>query len=136
MTVNGHKGFTLIEALIALLVLSVGLLSVAAMQLKALQSAHAGYQRTVASLAAQDVVELLWSELNMASNDCPSSADIDLADWAVRWGTILPGVNENPIAGVTTDCVYDIEIRWSDDRFSGETAPVFEYRARLPKGEA
>ena len=41
-----QRGFSLVEALIALVVLSIGLIGVAAMQLKALQSANAGYQRS------------------------------------------------------------------------------------------
>lgn len=60
---SSQKGFSLIEALIALVVLSIGLMGVAAMQLKALQSATAGYQRSVATLAAVDAQERLWAEL-------------------------------------------------------------------------
>jgi len=58
-----QRGFSLIEALIALLVLSIGLIGIAAMQLKALQSANAGYQRSVASVAAVDAQERLWAQL-------------------------------------------------------------------------
>ncbi|MCH4811662.1 type IV pilus modification protein PilV [Vreelandella neptunia] len=60
---NQQRGFSLIEALIALVVLSIGLIGVAAMQLKALQSANAGYQRSVASVAAVDAQERLWANL-------------------------------------------------------------------------
>ncbi|MEA2120275.1 type IV pilus modification protein PilV [Halovibrio sp. HP20-50] len=60
---NQQRGFSLIEALIALVVLSIGLIGVAAMQLKALQSATAGYQRSVASVAAVDAQERLWAQL-------------------------------------------------------------------------
>lgn len=131
-------GFTLVEALIALLVLSIGLLGVAAMQLKALQSAHAGYQRAVASLAAQDVVELLWEELDMNSSSCPTSSALDLADWTERWGNFLPSLNGSPVtvepSSISDDCVYEIQIRWQEERFEGEGAPIFEYTARLPKG--
>lgn len=58
-----QRGFSLIEALIALLVLSLGLVGVAAMQLKALQSATAGYQRSVVTLAAVDAQERFWAVL-------------------------------------------------------------------------
>lgn len=60
---NSQRGFSLIEALIALVILSIGLIGVAAMQLKALQSANAGYQRSVASVAAVDAQERLWARL-------------------------------------------------------------------------
>ncbi|BBI64304.1 hypothetical protein HSBAA_56100 [Vreelandella sulfidaeris] len=69
-------GFSLIEALIALLVLSIGLIGVAAMQLKALQSANAGYQRSVASVAAVDAQERLWAQL-VALNSGETCEDID-----------------------------------------------------------
>ena len=42
-------GFTLIESLVALLVLSIGLLGVAAMQLSSLQSNNGAFQRTQAT---------------------------------------------------------------------------------------
>lgn len=58
-----QRGFSLVEALIALLVLSLGLVGVAAMQLKALQSASVGYQRSVVTLAAVDAQERLWAAL-------------------------------------------------------------------------
>jgi prepilin-type N-terminal cleavage/methylation domain-containing protein len=61
--INSQRGFSLLEALIALVVLSIGLIGVAAMQLKALQSANAGYQRSVASVAAVDAQERLWAQL-------------------------------------------------------------------------
>lgn len=133
---NRQSGFTLVEALVALVILSIGLLGVPAMQLKALQSAHAGYQRAVASLAAQDIVELLWNELDMSSNSCPSSSRIDLVDWQERWSTVLPHLSGTPVssepASNSDDCVYAIEISWQEGRFDDEGA--FEYTARLPKG--
>ncbi len=70
---GSQSGFTLIEALVALLVLSIGMLGVAAMQLKALQGAHVAYQRSIASLAAQDAQERLWAEVAAAPGVPPLS---------------------------------------------------------------
>lgn len=79
-----QRGFSLIEALIALVVLSVGLLGVAAMQLKALQSAHDGYQRSLASVAAVDAQERLWAEL--ATLDPGQSCEnIDSSAVQTKW---------------------------------------------------
>lgn len=79
-----QRGFSLIEALIALVVLSIGLIGVAAMQLKALQSANAGYQRSVASVAAVDAQERLWAELATLETD-ETCASIDLAAFQQQW---------------------------------------------------
>jgi type IV pilus assembly protein PilV len=60
-----QRGFTLIEALIALVILAFGLLGVAAMQVKALQSASAGYTQSLANVAAVDAQERLWAALSL-----------------------------------------------------------------------
>ncbi|MFG6160675.1 type IV pilus modification protein PilV [Halomonas sp. 1390] len=119
MSAKISEGFTLIEALIAILVLSLGLLGVAAMQLNAMQSSHVSYQRSIATLAAQDAVERLWAELGDASNPgvCPDAASVTTinADWNAQWSTLLPISDATPISA--TDCEYVISIQWNDARF-------------------
>lgn len=133
------SGFTLVEALVALLVLSFGLLGVAGMQLKALQSAHAGYQRSIASLAAQDAQERLWAQLTEeGAMTCPSwsdAKDLGGASWYGTWSGYLPGLVQASVTPATTpnaDCEFDISVEWSENRFGGESAPVFSYKTRLP----
>lgn len=58
-----NNGFTLLETLIALLVLSFGLLGLAGLQLKTLQSSHSSYQRGLANIIAADAVERLWANM-------------------------------------------------------------------------
>jgi len=55
------SGFTLIEILIALLVLSIGLLGLAAVQVQSLQNSYASYERSMATMQARDLVERLWA---------------------------------------------------------------------------
>jgi type IV pilus modification protein PilV len=50
------KGFTLMEVLVALAVLSIGLLGMAGMQLFSLKSSHNAYLRTQATTAAHELV--------------------------------------------------------------------------------
>ncbi|MFK7814876.1 MAG: type IV pilus modification protein PilV [Gammaproteobacteria bacterium] len=54
---NKHTGFTLMEVLVALAVLSIGLLGMAGMQLFSLKSSHDAYKRTQATLFAYDLIE-------------------------------------------------------------------------------
>lgn len=130
-----QSGFTLIEALIALLVLSIGMLGVAAMQLKALQGAHAAYQRSIASLAAQDAQERLWAEMAQQGGlACPGEGEVNgtgANTWHGQWVEFLPGLNSSPVSE-SGDCQFDISVGWSDSRFENEDAPVFEYTIRLP----
>lgn len=141
-------GFTLIEALVALLVLSVGLLGVAGMQLIALQSSHVSFQRTIASLAAQDAVERLWVELGVYGRRCPNPGSdyfeqiedgellnplVHITEWKADWGVHLPLRNID-LVGYEADgeCEYSILVGWEDARFMDEVVSELSYRTRLP----
>jgi len=131
---SSARGFTLIEALVALVVLSIGMLGVAAMQLKALQGAHAAYQRSIASLAAQDAQERLWAELaGKTSLECLTSAEVGnaLSGWlGADWGDFLPGFSQSTISPAS-GCEFTVAVRWEERRFGG-VVEVFEYTVRLP----
>ncbi|XKH60523.1 type IV pilus modification protein PilV [Halomonas sediminis] len=142
-----QRGFSLIEALVALLVLSFGLVGVAAMQLKALQSATAGYQRSVATLAAVDAQERLWAELvkmdqdsEDTRQDCSEIEDDYVkgieTNWQEDWfesstATPLRQFSGN-ISGGDEECEFNIEIVFDSDPDSQDS---FMYTFRLPKLE-
>ncbi|WFE70777.1 type IV pilus modification protein PilV [Halomonas sp. M1] len=128
-----QKGFSLIEALIALLVLSVGLIGVAAMQLKALQSATAGYQRSVVTLAAVDAQERLWAQLAQG-NSCSEMANNVESEWQDHW---FSG-SETPIrhfSGVieanAAECEFNIMVTLNEHE-SASAGEIFSYTFRLP----
>lgn len=52
-----HRGFSLLEVLVALLVLSIGLLGLAALQTTGLRFNHQSYERTQAVLQAYDIID-------------------------------------------------------------------------------
>lgn len=148
---NSQRGFSLIEALIALVVLSIGLIGVAAMQLKALQSATAGYQRSVVTLAAVDAQERLWAELAQltSADDCsvvtpqqaraPSSESVE-EQWKNWWrdddaSNPLRSVNwENSSIELspTVDCQFTITIDLGEGPGDIDD-DVFTYTFRLPE---
>lgn len=143
------KGFTLIEALVAILVLSIGLLGIAGMQLKALQSSHVSFQRTIASLAAQDAGERLWVELGLHGRRCPNPNSeyfeetdedgnlinplVHITSWETDWSVHLP-LRDIDLVGFEEDdeCEYSILVGWEDERFVGEEVSELSYRIRLP----
>lgn len=68
-----HKpqmGFSLIEVLVALLVLSIGLLGLAALQTTSLQYNTGSYNRTQATFLAYDIIDRM-----RANNDAVANAD-------------------------------------------------------------
>lgn len=139
-----QRGFSLIEALIALVILSVGLLGVAAMQLKALHSATNGYQHSIANLAAVDAQERLWAEL--ASTDVDSCTSIDVeADWKAHWfgdsgfgdtaSNPLRGTDESATSIRRSGCEFTIVIALAsreDDAASNTLNDTMSYTLILP----
>lgn len=130
MIASRQRGFTLVEALVALLVLSIGLLGVAAMQLKSLQSAHAGYQRAAASLAAQDAVELLWAAYE--DGQCHDLNGGDKTDWETRWKAVIPGLTPSVSDDGSDSCIFTVTLEWADSRLDGGEEQAFSYTTRLP----
>lgn len=61
-TRRAAAGLSLIEVLIALLVLSIGLVGMASLQLTSLKSAHSSYYRSLASTVALNIEERVWQE--------------------------------------------------------------------------
>jgi len=102
---NSQEGATLIEVLIAMLVISVGLLGMAALQLKSVAVNQGAYQRLQAVNLAYEIADSIAINAAQANNgdyvlafadDEPqvaaagSVADIDLRRWIAAVATRLP----------------------------------------------
>lgn len=141
------RGFTLIEVLVALLVLAIGLVGIASLHLTGLRNAHASYFTTIASSVALDFEERLWIAMTEIDEGCLDVNDVNaiLGNLEALWGD-RPGGNVS-IPGLSVELVeFDtfrldpvnsdadfwaeaqIQISWTDGRFGGE---LFPYTARV-----
>ncbi|MBL4819036.1 MAG: type IV pilus modification protein PilV [Deltaproteobacteria bacterium] len=138
LTLIHHKveqGFSLIEVLVTLLVVSVGLLGVVAMQLTALRNTHSAFIHSQATVYVSDMAERILANSVIAQagqynighgQQAPGSADCvaeacsatDLANYDVfEWQQVLSmnlpsGGGEISLAGTT----LTVTVRWDDDR--------------------
>ena len=159
--IKRQDGFSLIEVLIALAVISIGLAGMAAMQLTTLQFVHSAHYRSMASTVALDFEERLWIEL--ADNDLEGCPDVSADDgspidnllthwnreyvggegdgvWAwssarmlkVPGLTITAGTPDTSMAAVTQ---IPITLSWNENRFSDQednvTTETFQYNVRI-----
>lgn len=100
-----HSGFTLLEVLIALLVLSIGLLGLAALQTLGLKFNHQSYQRTQAVFQAYDMIDRIRANPTAKSSGSYNN---------VALGAIpsLTGIDCNTSCTPTELATFDIN-RWN-----------------------
>ena len=80
MTDNRYAGFTLIEVLVSLIILSVGLLGLALLQVRALQANTGAVFRTQASLFAYEIIDRMRANQKAAGAGAYHVPDATSAD--------------------------------------------------------
>ncbi len=127
----GRAGFSLVEVLVALLVLSIGLLGLAGLQTRGLRDNHGAYLRTQATFSAKDLVDRIRAnrpaalagayniEFGVAAPAGSTVAAQDLRQWLTALAQ-LPGPGEGRVAVNDTTRRVQVEISWDDSQ--GEDA--------------
>ena len=112
-----QSGVILLEALLAILIFSLGILALVGLQAAAVkQSADAKY-RTEAALLANEVIGQMWvSDRTTATlqGNFNSPGGADYNNWLVRVGGVLPGVAANPPEIVIDNSgIATVTVRWA-----------------------
>ena len=109
---RGQSGVSLIEVLVTVVILSVGLLGVAAMQASSLQSGQAAYQRTQANTIASELADQLRCNRSIVLAGDPLP---DLDDWQALAADLLPAGGVN-ISNVDANGQVTVTVSWTDQR--------------------
>lgn len=130
---SSARGFTMTEVLVALFVLSVGLLGIAALQLTSLRSNHASAMRSQATFLAYDIIDRMRANRQVALDDgyrigenetaaTGTVAGNDLVAWKSAIARTLPGVDQDDDGKVDVangsirrnGNVFVVDIVWGD----------------------
>lgn len=130
------SGFTLVEVLIALIVLSIGLLGIAAMYVETLRANRSALVRTQAIALASDLADRIRA--NRVPADAytgtggNAQAIADLTGWNDRIEAELPGgagTVSYRAGTATTPAQYMIQVSWTE---VGQTDPsTYELRLEI-----
>lgn len=134
-------GFTLLEVLVAMVVLSVGLLGLSGLQTSSLRNNHSAFLRSQATLVANDILDRMRvnravavtgaydityttaAPTTVCSSDCAAGdvADVDVALWRA-YVERLPG-GEGEIS-VDAAGLAEVKVRWTDTRDSSNKLQI------------
>ena len=142
------SGMTLVEVLITLVIVSVGLLGVAAMQLATLRGNYTAFSRSQAAVLAGDVLDRMRANRTAARDGeyavalgayggpTNTPAGRDLARWKTALSAQLPSGDGAIVMLADPADVVEISIRWSErielaEQGAGATpASIVTFRTR------
>lgn len=125
-----QAGFTLLEVLVTIVVLSLGLLGYGGLQMASLKNSVSAYQRSQATILAYDMIDRMRANRTQAIGGIynitigsPAAgsgvAGQDILDWKTLVGNALPGGD----AAINVDGTGNvlIQIQWVDKRDRSNT---------------
>jgi type IV pilus assembly protein PilV len=122
----------LLEALIALLIFSIGILAIVGMQANAVQDLGEAKYRTDAAFLANQVVAEMWSNSQqLASYAYGGSGAVPagLQQWMDTVQRRLPGADRfPPIIELGVNNTVTVTVRWQQARDASTSAPAHSYR--------
>jgi type IV pilus assembly protein PilV len=132
------RGITLVEILVAVLVLAIGLLGLAGLQTQSLNFNHSAYLRSQATFMAYDIIDRMRANRDAAiagnydiaigaAGTAGTLAGDDLVAWKTSLATLLPN-GDGSVARAAGDVV--IQVQWVDAE-GVLINPPFQIRSRL-----
>jgi type IV pilus assembly protein PilV len=133
-------GFTLIEVLIAMLILSVGLLGLAGLQATGLKTNHSAYMRSQAVAYGYDILDRMRANrlsalsggynigMGAGAPGSTSIAQTDLSEWKALIAGQLPSgdASANVNGGIVT-----VIVQWDDSRAQGSNTETITVQTEL-----
>jgi type IV pilus assembly protein PilV len=138
-SVHRQSGLSLLEVLVAIVILSLGLLGMAGLQAASLRTSQGSFYRAQAAQYADDMAERMRANLGQARTYGLALADVaptgtsvrdrDLADWLAKLRT-LPG-GDGSVAIDLANNLVTITVQWDDTRAGGPANANYTVVTRL-----
>jgi type IV pilus assembly protein PilV len=148
MTQKLERGVVLLEALVAILIFSIGILAIVGLQGAAVRTATDARYRSEAAFLASELIAQIWADpTNVAEYEYLGSGSPPLrlrsgpdGGWVGRVAQRLPGTQNDgtglpPIVDYTADAtlgaIVDITVRWRMPEEASKSLPGHQHRVRI-----
>jgi len=138
-SIHRQSGLSLLEVLVAIVILSLGLLGMAGLQAASLRTSQGSFYRAQAAQYADDMAERMRANLGQArtyglalADAAPTGTSVrdrDLADWLAKLRT-LPG-GDGSVAIDLGNNLVTITVQWDDTRAGGPANANYTVVTRL-----
>jgi type IV pilus assembly protein PilV len=134
------RGFTLVEALVALLALSIGLLGIAGLQLTGMRANLSAAWRSQATYLGYDIIDRMRANRGhrldyvIGTGSMPlgtTTAELDLAAWKTHLSATLPAGDGTVVIDPLNDTTVTITVQWNDSRDPLQLPVIFTMRSRI-----
>ena len=147
--IQRSQGFSLMEILVTVIVLSIGLLGLAGLQMTGMRDNHSAYLRTQAVTLANDIIDRMRANQDIAkagnydidigtaaatpvagctgtgADNCSASdmATLDVSQWKTKLSELLPSGDGSVARTVSgSETMVTVTIQWDDSRGSDGSA--------------
>ena len=122
-----QRGFTLLEVMVAMLIVSIGLVGLAGLLITGSKNNQSAYHRSQASWMAYDILDRMRANRTLAKSGSydltlgatptgTSTASTDLTQWTTQLATTLPGGKGE----ITRPAgIVQVKVSWDDSRGLG-----------------
>jgi type IV pilus assembly protein PilV len=136
---GAQRGMTLVEVLVTLLIISVGLLGVGALQLTSLRNNYDAFVRSQAAVLSSEIIDRMRANRDAARGGAynvalgphtatSTPAETDLTAWKAALAAAMPN-GDGQVAIDAATLMITVTIQWGE---RGEAAPlVFTTRTAL-----
>lgn len=132
-----QHGFSLVEVLVTMLVVSIGLLGIAGLIVTSMKNNHSAQSRSQASVLANDIIDRMRANrsvaelapspyalaLGAAADPTAGVAGADLAEWLAAVEAGVPS-GQGAVSFDAATSNVTVTVQWSDKRASGDGSTV------------
>jgi type IV pilus assembly protein PilV len=144
-----ESGVVLLEALVAILIFSIGILAIVGLQGAAVRTASEAKYRSEAAFLASELIAQIWADApNVAEYEYTGTGAVParlrdyppIKGWVTRVAERLPGTQNDgtgvpPIIDYTADAnlgnTVDITVRWRSPEEASKNLPAHQHRVRI-----